>query len=274
MHVSIPTMNADAVERLLRRRQYAIVRTTVREVRWVRRLHEGGPVLHVSVPGERGRRWESLAELRVTVPAGNVVTGVSVSAWRLWWCVFPTAAGLSLLGVAGRLVWKLMTEFATVAWRQAGVVGLIAMAALAASLVILSVAVSTVEAVRRERRELAAELIAYCRSHLAHFKCPRSVDFDPELAKFVANAAVVGHRRLVHLAGELPALRQLDEDEAGRRVDEDGVVGHRDAAVGGGFGLGRRRSGETQAGGDGGGGQNLAHGGFSFWGSVVSGRRW
>ncbi len=31
--------------------------------------------------------------------------------------------------------------------------------------------------------ELAAELIAYCRSRLAHYKCPRSVDFDPELPR-------------------------------------------------------------------------------------------
>jgi len=31
--------------------------------------------------------------------------------------------------------------------------------------------------------ELAAELITYCRERLAHFKCPRSVDFDPELPR-------------------------------------------------------------------------------------------
>ena len=31
--------------------------------------------------------------------------------------------------------------------------------------------------------ELAAELITYCRDRLAHFKCPRSVDFDPELPR-------------------------------------------------------------------------------------------
>lgn len=30
---------------------------------------------------------------------------------------------------------------------------------------------------------LEAELIAYCRQHLAHFKCPRSVDFDRELPR-------------------------------------------------------------------------------------------
>ena len=31
--------------------------------------------------------------------------------------------------------------------------------------------------------ELEAELIAYCREHLAHYKCPRSVDFRPELPR-------------------------------------------------------------------------------------------
>ncbi|MFC5832226.1 AMP-binding protein [Nonomuraea insulae] len=30
---------------------------------------------------------------------------------------------------------------------------------------------------------LEAELIAYCREHLAHYKCPRSVDFRPELPR-------------------------------------------------------------------------------------------
>jgi long-chain acyl-CoA synthetase len=31
--------------------------------------------------------------------------------------------------------------------------------------------------------ELEEELIAFCRHHLAHFKCPRSVDFEPELPR-------------------------------------------------------------------------------------------
>src|ERR1019366_911994 len=31
--------------------------------------------------------------------------------------------------------------------------------------------------------ELQAELIAYCRAHLAHYKCPRSIDFDNELPR-------------------------------------------------------------------------------------------
>ncbi|OBG36743.1 acyl-CoA synthetase [Mycobacterium alsense] len=31
--------------------------------------------------------------------------------------------------------------------------------------------------------ELEAELIAYCRAHLAGYKCPRTVDFDPELPR-------------------------------------------------------------------------------------------
>lgn len=31
--------------------------------------------------------------------------------------------------------------------------------------------------------ELAAELIAYCREHLAKYKCPRTIEFDPELPR-------------------------------------------------------------------------------------------
>jgi acyl-CoA synthetase (AMP-forming)/AMP-acid ligase II len=31
--------------------------------------------------------------------------------------------------------------------------------------------------------ELAAELVAFCRDHLAHFKCPRTVDFVDELPR-------------------------------------------------------------------------------------------
>ena len=31
--------------------------------------------------------------------------------------------------------------------------------------------------------ELAAELIAYCRDRLAHYKCPRSVDFRADLPR-------------------------------------------------------------------------------------------
>jgi len=31
--------------------------------------------------------------------------------------------------------------------------------------------------------ELAAELIAYCRAHLAGYKCPRTVEFDPDLPR-------------------------------------------------------------------------------------------
>jgi acyl-CoA synthetase (AMP-forming)/AMP-acid ligase II len=30
---------------------------------------------------------------------------------------------------------------------------------------------------------LAAELMAYCRDNLSHIKCPRSVDFEPELPR-------------------------------------------------------------------------------------------
>jgi long-chain acyl-CoA synthetase len=31
--------------------------------------------------------------------------------------------------------------------------------------------------------QLAGELIDYCRQHMAHFKCPRSVDFVSELPR-------------------------------------------------------------------------------------------
>jgi long-chain acyl-CoA synthetase len=31
--------------------------------------------------------------------------------------------------------------------------------------------------------ELAAELIAYCRDRLTHFKCPRTIDFVPDLPR-------------------------------------------------------------------------------------------
>ncbi len=31
--------------------------------------------------------------------------------------------------------------------------------------------------------ELERELLAYCREHLAHYKCPRAIDFDPELPR-------------------------------------------------------------------------------------------
>jgi signal transduction histidine kinase len=33
--------------------------------------------------------------------------------------------------------------------------------------------------------ELAAELIAFCRDHLAHLKCPRSIDFSHEAEQYV-----------------------------------------------------------------------------------------
>jgi long-chain acyl-CoA synthetase len=31
--------------------------------------------------------------------------------------------------------------------------------------------------------ELERELLAFCREHLAHYKCPRSVDFEAELPR-------------------------------------------------------------------------------------------
>ena len=35
----------------------------------------------------------------------------------------------------------------------------------------------------RPNNELAEELIAFCREHLAHMKCPRSIDFAAELPR-------------------------------------------------------------------------------------------
>src|SRR5206468_3606025 len=42
--------------------------------------------------------------------------------------------------------------------------------------------------------ELAAELIAFCRAHLAGYKCPRSIDFDPQLPR--ADTGKLYKRRL------------------------------------------------------------------------------
>jgi acyl-CoA synthetase (AMP-forming)/AMP-acid ligase II len=52
--------------------------------------------------------------------------------------------------------------------------------------------------------ELAAELIAYCRDRLAHFKCPRSVDFRAELPR--------------HPTGKLYKRLLKDEFWAGRSL--------------------------------------------------------
>jgi acyl-CoA synthetase (AMP-forming)/AMP-acid ligase II len=41
----------------------------------------------------------------------------------------------------------------------------------------------TMPASAAEADALSKELIAYCRSHLADIKCPRSVDFRPELPR-------------------------------------------------------------------------------------------
>ncbi|WP_433231751.1 AMP-binding protein [Actinomadura formosensis] len=52
--------------------------------------------------------------------------------------------------------------------------------------------------------ELAAELIAYCRDRLAHYKCPRTVDFRPELPR--------------HPTGKLYKRLLKDEYRAGERL--------------------------------------------------------
>jgi long-chain acyl-CoA synthetase len=35
----------------------------------------------------------------------------------------------------------------------------------------------------RATAEFAEELIAFCRQHLAHIKCPRTIDFEEELLR-------------------------------------------------------------------------------------------
>ena len=43
--------------------------------------------------------------------------------------------------------------------------------------------VQLVDGVVGRRRRSSVQLIAFCREHLAHFKCPRSVDFVDELPR-------------------------------------------------------------------------------------------
>jgi long-chain acyl-CoA synthetase len=42
----------------------------------------------------------------------------------------------------------------------------------------------------RPSAELAEELILFCRDHLAHMKCPRSIDFEAELPRLHASRIV------------------------------------------------------------------------------------
>jgi len=50
-------------------------------------------------------------------------------------------------------------------------------------------------------RELAAELIAFCRDHLAHLKCPRSIDFSHELPRLPTGKLYKRKLRDVYWAG-------------------------------------------------------------------------
>ena len=55
--------------------------------------------------------------------------------------------------------------------------------------------------------ELAVELIAYCRAHLAAYKCPRSVDFDralPRLDSGKLYKRLLRDRRRRRIAGTFP----------------------------------------------------------------------
>ena len=59
--------------------------------------------------------------------------------------------------------------------------------------------------------ELDAELIAFCRDRLAHFKCPRSVDFVTELPR-------LPHRKALQAAAAGQVLgRSPDLDPLARR---------------------------------------------------------
>ena len=49
--------------------------------------------------------------------------------------------------------------------------------------------------------ELAAELIAFCRAHLAHLKCPRSIDFSHELPRLPTGKLYKRKLRDVYWAG-------------------------------------------------------------------------
>jgi len=43
--------------------------------------------------------------------------------------------------------------------------------------------------------DMEAELIAYCRDHLARYKCPRSIDFEAELPRTPTGKLVKRHLR-------------------------------------------------------------------------------
>jgi fatty-acyl-CoA synthase/long-chain acyl-CoA synthetase len=47
----------------------------------------------------------------------------------------------------------------------------------------------------RAGKELEAELILFCRKHLSPLKCPRSIDFEPELPRTPTGKLVKRHLR-------------------------------------------------------------------------------
>ena len=64
--------------------------------------------------------------------------------------------------------------------------------------------------------ELAQELIAFCRAHLAHFKCPRSVDFVDELPRLPTGKL---YKRLVR--DQYWAGHQTSDRVAARRTSAE-----------------------------------------------------
>ena len=61
--------------------------------------------------------------------------------------------------------------------------------------------------------ELAAELMAFCRDHLAHFKCPRSVDFVSELPREDTGKIFKRKLREQYRAASKPASSRADKSE-------------------------------------------------------------
>jgi acyl-CoA synthetase (AMP-forming)/AMP-acid ligase II len=54
--------------------------------------------------------------------------------------------------------------------------------------------------------ELAEELIGFCRAHLAHFKCPRTVDFVDELPRLPTGKLYKRHIRDKYWAGHQTSI--------------------------------------------------------------------
>jgi long-chain acyl-CoA synthetase len=65
--------------------------------------------------------------------------------------------------------------------------------------------------------ELAAELIAFCREHLAHLKCPRSIDFSHELPRLPTGKLYKRKLRDAYWAGHKSRIAEMGHPAAGYR---------------------------------------------------------